>query len=202
MRRGEWRRVIAGIGVLAASVAPSVAWAQPKKSGDDFRYSIEGYLAEYSIDDKLGNDRSSHGGFGARVLINRPDPDRAEPHSVVDRAVGGFFATFTPNQGTPSLNTLHVGFETDVPFLLRPAAGHFDPFFGVGIGVFRTSRPNLLAGGTKRINRSDLAFTPAVGTRIPFFNGIGARGDLRMPIVFGLSTTANFVAEGGLYVSF
>jgi len=204
MRRGGWQaRMAIGFGVATlVTAAARGAAAQPRTGpGAGYRYTVEGYLAQYSLDDRIGTDKQALGAFGARVMFVRPDPDRAS-RSMVDRAVGGVFATFSPNQGTPAINTLHIGVETDIPFVARPIGGHLDPFFGFGIGAFRTSRPNALAGGPKRITRTDLAFTPALGTRIPFFSGIGARGDVRMPLVFGMSTTANFVAEGGLYVSF
>jgi hypothetical protein len=70
----------------------------------------------------------------------------------------------------------------------------------VGAGVLR-SKAEPATG--RSVTSSDFAVTPAVGTRIPFFSGIGFRGDLRSPIVFSDGDTrVHFLAEGGIYVSF
>ena len=75
-----------------------------------------------------------------------------------------------------------------------------DPFVSVGLGVFHASAPSGRAG--TKLTSNDFAFTPGAGVRIPFFSGIGARGDVRLPIVFGNSTSMNFAVEGGIYISF
>lgn len=184
--------------VVAVAVAPRHAAAQDALG---FRYTLEAYAASYTLDDAIGTNKQNLGGFGARLTLNPREPDRPRA-TLADRAVGALFATYTAKQGSPDVSTLHVGAQTDASFLPRPLGGILDPFLSLGLGIFRTSRENLIAPGGKRITRSDLAFSPAVGTRIHLGRGIGARGDLRAPLVFGTATTANFVAEGGLFVSF
>jgi hypothetical protein len=204
MRRMLFGRVCgAAIGGLIAIGGAARAAAQPAPEGaSGARFAVEGYLAHYSLDDRVAVGKQSLGAFGLRLTFIHPEP-AATSRPMVDRLTGGFFATFSPNQGRPSVNTLHVGVETIMPFLARPAGGHLDPFASFGLGIFRTSSENqLTTTGAGRINRSDLAFTPALGTRIALFDGIGARADLRAPLLFGPAITANFVAEGGLYVSF
>ncbi|MBV9881330.1 MAG: hypothetical protein JO180_12575 [Gemmatirosa sp.] len=199
------REIVAGAVALAVSSAASVSSVRaqgPAPDAPTFRYSVEGYLAQYALDDKTNSNSQSIGGFGLRLMAYR-GASAAGGRGALDRASTSVFATFTPDQGTPKGNSIHVGAAIDVPFFRAPLGGVLDPFASVGLGVFHTSRdvPNT-TGGSGRLRRSDLALTPGVGTRIPFFNGIGARADLRAPIVFGFQTTANFVAEGGLYVSF
>ena len=46
------------------------------------------------------------------------------------------------------------------------------------------------------------ALTPGAGFRVPFFSGIGARGDFRLITVFGQDTRINPALEGGIYLSF
>ena len=191
-------RWLAVVGLLVAPIARVAA--QPAGRGSPFRYVVHGYLAQYSLDDRLAPGKQNLGGFGLRLGFNPPDPDRPT-RGILDRAQGSLFATYTAKQGNPDMTTVHVGVATDFSLLPRPAGGHLDPFFGLGLGVFITSVEPVLQG-TDRVKRSDLAVTPGVGLRVPFFNGIGARGDVRAPLVFGASTTANVVAEAGLYFSF
>jgi hypothetical protein len=190
------------LAAAAALVFPSAAARAQQPAAPGFRFSVEGYLAQYALGDALRLSARSPWGYGVRVVGTRRDPSRVT-HSLAERATGGFFAAFTPQQGDPGVTTLHAGIQTDASFLDRPLAGVLDPFVSFGLGIFRTSiKNNTTFGNGKRVNRTDLAFTPALGTRIPFFNGVGARADLRVPIVFGVSTTVNLAAEGGLYVSF
>ena len=198
--RGPAARMVAGVALAAAG--RTVAAQPPAGDAPDFRYTVEGYLAQYALDDATNSNKQNVGGFGARVTFNRPTPSSGG-RSIFDRITSNLFATYTAKQGTPSSTTLHVGGQADGAVLRSPLGGVLDPFVSVGIGIFRTSRDIVGGpGGSNRITRSDLALTPGVGTRIRFFNGIGARGDLRAPFVFGFRTTANVVAEGGLYVSF
>src|SRR5947209_4157842 len=122
---GRNARTMALIGAALLGAATRRAGAQPHAAptGDaGFSYSVEGYVAQYSLDTKVATNVRSIGAFGARVMFIRPDPDR-DSRSIIDRAVGGVFATFSPNQGTPALNTLHIGVETDLPFFVRPIGG-------------------------------------------------------------------------------
>lgn len=199
MRGSVWSVAAAVVG-LAPPAARLAAQAPAEPAA--FRYTVEGYLAHYRLDDQLATStRQRFGGFGARVTFNRPDPDRGARTSILDRATGSLFATFTAKQGSPDVSTLHVGVQTDFSILPHPLGGHVDPFFGLSLGIFRTSRENIV-NRSGRVNHSDLALSPGAGVRIPFFRGIGARGDVRAPLVFGTSTTANVVFEGGLYLSF
>jgi hypothetical protein len=146
--------------------------------------------------DSDASSRTGMGGFGARAMFNRSDVARAA-RSLFDRASAGAFWTHS-KKGDVSSD--HVGGEVDVSLLQTPANGIFDPFVSLGAGIFHTSVPGP-RGGTS-ITSNDFALTPAVGARIPFFSGIGARADLRLPIVFGNSTSMNIATEGGIYFSF
>jgi hypothetical protein len=201
--KGTARRLAAVAGAASLGLAGGTAWAQgPAPTRPAFRYTLEGYVAQYSLDDRIGTSKQNIGGGGLRLTFNRPEVPRAG-RSIVDRATGNVFATYTPRQGTPSVSTLHYGVESDFPVLQHPAGGVLDPFFAFGLGLFHTSRENLVSTTSRgRINRTDFAFTPALGTRVALARGTGLRGDVRMPVVFGTSTTANFVGEVGVYVSF
>jgi hypothetical protein len=188
--------------MTAAAVALPGRGAAAQRSGaTPFRHTLEAYVAQYSLDRRLGTNKRDLDGFGLRLTFQRPEAERTG-RTVADRATGALFATYTPSQGDPKVSTLHAGAQTDVSILPRPVAGLLDPFASFALGVFYTSRANLVGTGGGRIRRTDLALTPGIGTRLRFLEGIGARGDLRMPLVFGLATTANVVAEAGLYVSF
>ncbi|AHG87972.1 hypothetical protein J421_0435 [Gemmatirosa kalamazoonensis] len=191
---------IAALSAVLLALAPAGAQAQRRLLE---RRSLEVFGARYALADKIGTDKSSLDGVGARLQFERYDPDRPA-RSLWGRTRGGLFAAYTTSQGRPELSTLHVGVQTDASVLPQPLGGAVDPFISFGIGVFHTSRQNLLTqiGNGRRIRRTDFAFTPAVGTRIGMVDRFGARVDLRAPFVFGTSTTANFVAEGGIYFSF
>jgi hypothetical protein len=199
MRMDAWRLAAAGAAALAMAGVPVGAGAQVRELR-----TVEAYAARYSLHAQLGSGRQDLDGFGLRLQFDRFDPERPG-RTLFDRTRGGVFATYTAKQGTPNISTLHVGVQTDASVLPRPLAGVLDPFISFGIGLLHTSQETLVATTTSqghRITRTDFAFTPAVGTRLGVVNRVGARVDLRAPFVFGASTTANFVAEGGLYVSF
>jgi hypothetical protein len=202
MRGNVWRIVaaLAAAAWTALPAAPAAAQVDGRGGPPRFRYSLEGYVSQYRLDQQLGTNKSSLGGFGLRLVYNRDTPDR-ESTTILDRADGSLFATYTTKQGSPDLSTLHVGLQTDFAILPTPLGGRLDPFVGLSIGVFRTSREDIVTR-RGRVNRSDLAVSPGAGLRIPFLDGVGARGDVRVPLVFGTTTTANVVAEAGLYFSF
>ena len=166
-----------------------------------YRFTIEGLVAESYLNDKLvGDDKNSFGGYGARVLFNRSTP-AAALRSLADRASVGAFFVASSGQGALDVATLHYGVQADVSMLPRPAfRGTLDPFFSLGVGAFRSTVAS--PAGTGDIKNTDLAVTPAIGTRFSLIQGFGFRGDLRAPIVFGSSTTVNAVAEGGVFLSF
>ena len=194
------RRIAAIAGAVTLIAVPaSQAAAQDTPLGvRPTRFTAQLYLAQYSLDN-AGTDggRQGLGGFGGRLMFNRSTAAEAL-RTFFTRASGGAFATYT-NQD--DFSTLHYGVQGDVALVPAPVArGFLDPFVSVGLGAFRQSVNNPLGEGS--IVNTDFALTPAVGTRVPLFSGISFRGDLRAPIIFGESTTANFVAEGGLSLSF
>src|SRR5207248_287378 len=130
-------------------IAPAGAAAQAGRQLVE-RHTLEGYVARYALDDKLGTTTtSSFNGFGARLLLERFNPDRPATTAFA-RTSGGLFATYTTAQGVPSLTTLHVGLETDVMIPPQPLAGVVDPFISFGIGLFRTSRQNLVTTSNRK----------------------------------------------------
>lgn len=188
--------------VVAAVLPAGRAGAQDTPVGvRPYRFTVEGLLAQsYLNDDLVGGDKNTFGGYGVRVLFNRSTP-AAALRSFADRASVGAFLTASSGQGALDVSTLHFGVQADVSMLPRPAfRGTLDPFFSLGVGAFRTTFGPTT--GTGDIKNTDLAVTPAIGTRLSLFSGIGFRGDLRAPIVFGNSTTVNGVAEGGIFLSF
>lgn len=178
---------------LALAVAPAAA--QDTDTGiRPYRFTAGAYLAQYSLDPGVG-DRVGQGGYGVRLMFNRSDAARAA-RSLFGRATAGVFATLTSEGDVSSQN---FGVQADVALLPTPIArGLLDPFVSLGIGGFRTS----VDDGTNDFSETNLAITPAAGTRVPLLGGIGFRGDLRAPIVFGSDTRVQWLAEGGLYVSF
>ena len=198
------RPVLAAAALTAglAALAPSLAAAQDTPVGvRPYRFTVQGLLSQsYLQDDLVGGDKNTFGGYGVRVLFNRSTP-AATLRSFAERASVGAFLVASSGQGRLDVATLHYGVQADVSILPRPAArGTLDPFFSLGLGAFRTTfGPRT---GTGDITNTDLAVTPAIGTRLSLLQGFGLRGDLRGPIVFGNSTTVNAVAGGGVFISF
>lgn len=190
-------------GALGAALVPAARAAAQDTPAH--RFTLEGYAAAMRFDGAAipGNDNSP-GGYGARLMFNHAEPSRAL-RSFFGRASAGVFATFTTGQGNLDTRTTHYGVEGEAPLFRAPLYHLLDPFVSLGAGVLRTSSQAQTATGvttTGRFVTNDFALTPAVGTRIPLFGGIGFRGDLRLPVVFGDKTTINSVAQGGVYVSF
>jgi hypothetical protein len=196
------RRVVAGIATLGALAVVALAPRRAAAQREEVR-TLEVFAARYALDDRVGTNKQNLDGFGVRFMYDRRDPTRPAA-SFLDRARGGAFATYTAKQGSPNLSTLHVGLQTDLSFLQNPLGGVLDPFFSFGLGIFRTSRENVVTTtrAGKRIVESSFSFVPGLGTRIGFGDRLGARVDVRAPFLFGTSSTANFVGEGGLYVNF
>ena len=202
IRRPTRVAAAAALATLAGALAPHRAAAQDTPVGvRPYRFTIEGLLAQsYLNDDLVGNDKNTFGGYGVRVLFNRSTP-AATLRSFAQRASVGAFLTASSGQGARDAATLHYGVQADVSLLPRPAfRGTLDPFFSLGVGGFRSAYAP--ASGTGDIEKTSLAVTPALGTRLSLLQGFGVRGDLRAPIVFGNKTTVNGVAEGGVFVSF
>ena len=179
-------------GVFALQAAPAAA--QDSGTGvQPYRFTVEGYLANYWLDrGEAAGSRASVGGYGARVMFNRSTASTVA-RTFFGRASAGAYGTFTAKQN--GVSTQNIGVEVDASlFPTAIAAGRLDPFVSLGAGGYR------IAGGPD--NKTNFVLTPAAGTRIPFFSGIGFRGDLRLPIVFGSDTQVNVLAEGGVYVSF
>ena len=166
-----------------------------------YRFTVEGYLSSARFDGAtVGTSDRTLGGYGVRAMFNRNTP-AATLRNFFDRATVGAFATFTSGQGALNASATHVGVQTDFALFNAPIfRGALDPFVSLGAGLLRSAH-DVSAGGT-RVKNNDFALTPAIGTRIPLFSGIGFRGDLRAPIVFGNNTTLNPTAEGGIYLSF
>ena len=192
IRRLALAAVALAAGAVSASAQESSTGVQP------YRFTVEGYLANYWLDRGGDLDRASVGGYGARVMFNRSTA-AAVARSFFNRASAGAYATFTAEQDRVS--TQNLGVQVDVAlFPTAIASGRLDPFLSLGAGVLR-SKAEQTTGDDR--TTTDFTIIPAAGTRIPFFSGIGFRGDLRMPIVFSDGNTQlNFLAEGGLYVSF
>ncbi|GLC25559.1 hypothetical protein [Roseisolibacter agri] len=190
------RLALAGAALVAGAVSAS---AQETPTGvQPYRFTVEGYLANYWLDRGGDLDRASVGGYGVRAMFNRSTP-AAVARSFFNRASVGAYATFTAEQDRVS--TQNLGVEVDVAlFPTAIAAGRLDPFVSLGAGVLR-SKAEQASGGD--VTTTDFTIIPAAGTRIPLFSGIGFRGDLRLPVVFSDGDTRlHFLAEGGLYVSF
>ncbi len=193
--------ILAALAGLAALV-PAHARAQDTPAGvRPYRFTVEGLLAQsYLADELVGGDRNTFGGYGVRVLFNRSTPANAL-RSLADRASVGAFLVASSGQGPRDAASLHYGVQADVSLFPRPVfRGTLDPFFSLGAGALRTAY--AARSGTGDVKRTNLAVTPALGTRLSLLQGFGLRGDLRAPVVLGSSTTVNAVAEGGVFVSF
>jgi hypothetical protein len=193
-------RTIRRLAAAATFLGASAAAAQDTPTGvQPYRFTVEGYLANYWLDRGGDRDRASVGGYGARVMFNRSTPADVARTLFFSRASVGAYATFTTEQD--DVSTQNLGVQLDVPlFPTAIASGRLDPFLSLGAGVLR-SKVEQTTGDSR--TTTDFTIIPAAGTRIPFFSGIGFRGDLRAPIVFSDGNTQlNFLAEGGFYVSF
>lgn len=198
----DTRAHAAALAALCAVGAAAPARAQDTPVGvRPYRFTVEGLVAQGYYDDALvGGDQQSLGGYGVRVLFNRSTP-AAALRSLAERASVGAFFVVSGEQGALDAKTAHYGVQADVSLLPRAAfRGTLDPFVSLGVGAFRSSISPRSGDGD--IVNTDLAVTPAIGTRLSLIEGFGLRGDLRAPIVFGSRTSVNAVAEGGLFVSF
>ena len=195
MRNARHFVLAAGLVLGAAPLATAAAQDTPAGTRP-YRFTVSGHLANYWLDRGEGGDRASVGGYGIRVMFNRSDVAETA-RGFFGRASAGAFATFTSEQD--GVSTQNIGGQVDVDLLPAPIArGFLDPFVSLGLGVLRSSYEDERIEST-----TDFAITPAAGTRIPFFGGVGFRGDLRAPIVFSDGNTQlNFLAEGGIYISF
>jgi hypothetical protein len=118
---------------------------------------------------------------------------------------------------------VHVGGQIDWRLLPDPAGGFVDPFVGIGAGVFRfrSDDVNVVTGGDVVLRipgelGSEFALSPTVGANFTLWKGLpfGIRGDIKDVVVFNREesdfttgaiasrTTHNWVAEGGLSLSF
>jgi hypothetical protein len=195
MRNARSLALAAGVLLAAAPPAPAAAQDTPA-AARPYRFTAGGYLANYWLDRGGNLDRASVGGYGLRLMFNRSDASRAA-RSFFDRASVGLYATFTSEQD--EVATQNVGGEVDVSLFPAPIAnGVLDPFVALAAGAIRSDTD--VAGGA---SSTDFVLTPAAGTRIPFFSGMGFRGDLRLPVVFSDGDARlHFLVEGGLYISF
>jgi hypothetical protein len=189
---------------LAAGLAGTAATAAAQDTGvgvRPYRFTLQGYLVQSRFDGAaVPGNASTLGGFGARLMFNRSTP-AATLRSFVERGTIGAFASYTGEQGSANASTLHYGAQGDVALFAAPVfRGVLDPFVSVGAGALRTSHDDARVRG--RVVSTDFALTPGIGTRLQLVRGFGFRGDLRLPLVFGNSFTANPTAEGGVYLSF
>lgn len=190
------------LAALAAALPAATAAAQDTRAGvRPYRFTVEGLLAQsYLNSDLAGGGKNTFGGYGARVMFNRSTP-AATLRSFANRASVGAFVVATSGQGPRDAASLHYGVQADMSLFPAPIfRATLDPFFSLGLGALRTTY--ALASGTGDVRNTNLALTPAIGTRIALITGFGFRGDLRAPIVFGNKTTVNGVAEGGVFLSF
>lgn len=184
-------RALPAAALLAALAAP--AGAQDTSQGTQpYRFTVEPYLTQLWLDDGVGG-REGVGGVGARLLFNRSEAARAA-RSLLGRATAGVFVTYTGEQ--KGVSTLQAGVLGQSSILPDAAArGTLDPVVSLGVGVFRTDVDGVGA-------ESNLAVSPGIGTRLRLLRGLGLRGDLRAPVVFGSDVRVQLAAEGGLYFSF
>lgn len=195
------RPVLAALAAAAALPAATAAAQDTRAGVRPYRFTVEGLLAQsYLNSDLAGGGKNTFGGYGARVMFNRSTP-AATLRSFANRASVGAFVVATSGQGPRDAASLHYGVQADVALFPAPIfRATLDPFFSLGLGALRTTYAP--ASGTGDVRNTNLALTPALGTRIPLITGFGFRGDLRAPVVFGNKTTVNGVAEGGIFLSF
>ena len=186
------RHLVAAVALVAGAAATPLA-AQDAGT-PAARFTLGGYLANYWFDRGGSADRASVGGYGVRLMFNRSTASRVA-RTFFDRASAGAFATLTTEQD--GVSTQNIGGEVDVALFPTPiASGRLDPFIGLAAGILR-SDADAVGSST------DFALTPSIGTRIPFFSGIGFRGDIRTPIVFSDGDArVHPLIEGGIYISF
>lgn len=183
---------LAAATILAALLSASAAAAQDTPTGvQPYRFTVEGYLAQYWLDNGV-DDREAVGGFGARIMFHRSTA-AAAARTFFSRATAGVYGTFTSQD---NVSTQNIGAQVDAAlFPSAIAAGRLDPFVSLGAGAFRTKVEGF-------DGETNFVLTPAVGTRIPITGGVGFRGDIRAPIIFGDDTRLQWLAEGGVYISF
>ena len=193
------------VSTLAAALcfcaAPLTSSAQLGPKGERaYRFTFEAHLTRLWFDDEAlpGAGKTEVGGYGGRFLYH-PAASMSGPRTLLGRSSVGIFSEYTADQGSPAASSLHYGLEMDASLFAFPLfGGVLDPFVSLTAGVMSTSI-DLESGS---VDRDDFALTPGLGARIPIYRGMGLRGDLRLPIVFGAETTGNLMANGGGYISF
>ena len=165
--------------------------------------SLEIYAAHYWLDAQGSGSRPTLGGVGGRLMTTFGRHDRTTGGgSWYTRSAFGVFATYTAKQNDNQVTTIHYGAQVDAQLLPMPLAHVLDPFVSLGVGGFRTKVDNAGLLGGESVTNTDLAITPALGSHFRLTPNIAIRGDLRDVIIFGDKTTNNYVAEGGLSLSF
>ena len=186
--------------VLAAPVARAQS-ATPAAETESS--SLEIYAAHSWFDAQGTGSRPTLGGVGGRLMTTfGRHNSMTGGGSWFTRSAFGVFATYTAKQNDNQMTTIHYGAQVDAHLLPTPLEHVLDPFVSLGVGGFRTKVENtgLLGGGS--VTNTDLAITPALGSHFHLTPNIAIRGDLRDVIIFGDKTTNNYVAEGGLSLSF
>ena len=184
---------------LALVVSPLARLSAQVGGIQPYRFTVSAHLVQARYDGSAvpGGERNL-GGVGGRLMFNRSDPARTL-RWFFRRASFGVYADYTAKQGDADVSTLQYGLQGESAiFPIAIARGLLDPFLSLGAGTTRVSAD--VAG--ERVTENDLTITPSIGTRVPLMRGLGLRGDLRAPIIFGAETTLNFVATGGGYLSF
>ena len=202
MQTHAWR-LAGGLGALGAlGVLILAPMAAAQRQVEEIR-TVEAYAARYSLDDRVGTSKQNLDGFGLRLMYERRDPARPAT-TFLDRARGGRLRDLHHQAGLaePEHPAPRPADRPELP--AEPARRRARPVLLVRHRNLRTSRENLVTStrAGKRIVESSFSFIPGLGTRIGCVDRFGARVDLRAPLLFGTSATANFVGEGGLYVSF
>lgn len=191
--------------VIAALACAPFAAAHAQNQPDPYnpsRFSVEPYLSQMWSKNDVSDEYDTAGGFGVRVMFGHSTASQALS-TFFNRARAGAFVSYANNIGDAEASITHYGVQADFPLLAAPSSattGFFiDPFISLGAGLFHTSAD--APGGTNTTS-NDFSLIPAVGIQLPITGAIKFRGDLRDAIVFGNSTTNNFIAEGGISIGF
>ena len=189
-----------GLGWLALAARVQAQYVWPDSTGehvDSTGATVELYAAAYSSETALTGSRTGRGGIGLRLMFGL-GPTPIPAHSILQRTKVGAFIMYTASSDN-NPKVWNVGAEGDLPIFRAPLARWLDPFVSVGLGWFRAS---VGQGNGLTLVDSHFAATPGAGALFRITDRVHLRGDLRMPIVFGSATRLQYVAEGGLAVSF
>lgn len=204
MKARFYAAILTAMTLWTAFPAAHVVRAQALGPNRQF-IAIEPIYSRLSRDMGSGLGKQSLNGYGGRLWINLA-PFSGPSRNVIGSTALALFSVYSPPAN--GVSVVHYGAELDVHTTDVPYGLILDPFISLGGGVLRTRATTKNTAGAVPGTVNKFAFTPGVGLRIPLWNRLQGRADIRDALVFrdqdgrtGNTHTSNnleFLASVGL----